>query len=185
MMSRHLSQSHLAVPRPSRRAIDHLYDDVYLQSWTHGASRQYWVVALNGKTVRPISDPAAHEHLQALEVRERSQLAAEQTIPAAVEEMGVSSFEITRPWMDRTGWDITYRGVRRDLLQNLTDTPYAYTCQMGHVLCQQPGEADLVSSAADEQKLRYLLENGQVRDGCNPIEVPVVSSGHTFARVLY
>jgi hypothetical protein len=40
-LSRHISKEHLNGLQGSRLRIDDFYDDAYLQTWTHGASRKY------------------------------------------------------------------------------------------------------------------------------------------------
>src|SRR5436190_18033768 len=40
-LTRHLSRTHLNSWQVSKPRIDDLYDDVFLQSWTYGALRQY------------------------------------------------------------------------------------------------------------------------------------------------
>src|ERR1700704_1399210 len=42
-LSRHISKEHLNGRQASRSRLDDHYDDVYLQSWTHGGSRKYWI----------------------------------------------------------------------------------------------------------------------------------------------
>jgi hypothetical protein len=43
----------------SRAELNTLYDDVFLQTWTHrahGVEQQYWVVRRNGSLTRPVAD---------------------------------------------------------------------------------------------------------------------------------
>ena len=40
-LTKHISQQHLGGRQATSSRIGNLYDDVYLQTWTHGASRRY------------------------------------------------------------------------------------------------------------------------------------------------
>jgi hypothetical protein len=57
-LSRHFSKEHLNGLQALRSRIGELYDDAYLQTWTHGASRKYWVVQKNGSLIRPVTGQA-------------------------------------------------------------------------------------------------------------------------------
>jgi hypothetical protein len=150
-MLKHLRLQHADIPRPSRRTVDQLYEDVYLQTWTHSTHRPYWVVARAGRVLRVAENRSSHEHLQALREREKTRRAAIQA--AASDHSGPSSFESLRPWIERTQWDETYRGLSRDLLQRLTEMPAPSSSDRDHCLWSRPGEVDLVSPAGDERKL--------------------------------
>lgn len=48
----------------------------------------------------------------------------------------------TRPWMERTRWEIIYQGFRRDILRSLTEMPCS-SPRTDHVLGQRSNPADL------------------------------------------
>ncbi|KAK7177969.1 hypothetical protein PSPO01_15981 [Paraphaeosphaeria sporulosa] len=87
--------------RASKSRIDGMYDDVFLQTWGDGPNRRYWTVLVNGSVVRPVNCPDAHDHL-------------------------ASTLQSTSLWMERTRWPITYQGVRRDVLLDLTAVPVTH-----------------------------------------------------------
>jgi hypothetical protein len=64
--SRHFSKEHLTGLHASRLKID----DVYLQSWTHGASRKYWVVQKDGSLIRLVTGHGARRRLLSVWKRE-------------------------------------------------------------------------------------------------------------------
>ncbi|KAL3705716.1 hypothetical protein TMatcc_009389 [Talaromyces marneffei ATCC 18224] len=145
---KHLRHQHPDRPRSSRRAVDQLYDDVYLQTWNR---QPYWIISRGGRTLRLAQERSTYDHLQALQERERTRHAAIQA--ATVQDSGIAtrSFESLRPWIERTGWEQTYDGLHRDLLRRLTEMPLLYNSCQDHRLWSSPGEADLVSPAADER----------------------------------
>uniref|UniRef100_A0A093VY56 Uncharacterized protein n=2 Tax=Talaromyces marneffei PM1 TaxID=1077442 RepID=A0A093VY56_TALMA len=57
----------------------------------------------------------------------------------------------------RTGWEQTYDGLHRDLLRRLTEMPLPYNRRQDHQLWSSPGEADLMSPAADEQVIWRIV----------------------------
>lgn len=71
-LTKHISKEHLGGRQATRARIDHLYHDVYLQTWTQGASRRYWIVKKDGSLTRPVADRGASEHIQSLHGRERA-----------------------------------------------------------------------------------------------------------------
>lgn len=70
-LSKHISKNHLNGQQASRGRIQDLYDDVYLQTWTHGSSRRYWRVKKDGNIIRPVAGRDVTEHLQSVQERER------------------------------------------------------------------------------------------------------------------
>jgi putative component of membrane protein insertase Oxa1/YidC/SpoIIIJ protein YidD len=58
----HLAVSHLHA-RASKPRTDDLYDDVFLQTWSDGPLRSYWIVCVDGATVRPLYQLHAAAHL--------------------------------------------------------------------------------------------------------------------------
>lgn len=121
-LTKHLSKNHLNGRHSSRSRIDHLYDDVYLQSWTNGSSRRYWTVENYGSLIRPVLGRDTCEYLQAVQNRERQHLELEAQASLQNRETARQTFATTGPWMDRTRWQVVYKDVRRDHLLGLTET---------------------------------------------------------------
>ena len=53
------------------RNLDKLIDYVYLQTWTTGPGRKYWIIEQNGTILRPGGGPEAQDHIQSVRQRER------------------------------------------------------------------------------------------------------------------
>ncbi|KAL3711303.1 hypothetical protein TMatcc_005101 [Talaromyces marneffei ATCC 18224] len=137
---KHLRHQHPDRPWSSRRAI----------------------ISRGGRTLRLAQERSTYDHLQALQERERTRHAAIQA--ATVQDSGIAarSFESLRPWIERTGWGQTYDGLHRDLLRRLTEMPLPYNRRQDHQLWSSPGEADLISPAADEQviwRIAYAVDS--------------------------
>ncbi|KAE8550155.1 hypothetical protein EYB25_006376 [Talaromyces marneffei] len=60
---KHLRHQHPDRPWSSRRAVDQLYDDVYLQTWNR---QPYWIISRGGRTLRLAQERSTYDHLQAL-----------------------------------------------------------------------------------------------------------------------
>jgi hypothetical protein len=73
-LTKHISQKQLGGRQVTNARIGNLYDDVYLQTWTHGASRRYWIVKKNGSTIRPVTGRGVSEYIQSTHWRERIRL---------------------------------------------------------------------------------------------------------------
>ncbi|KAL5320126.1 hypothetical protein ACEPPN_010927 [Leptodophora sp. 'Broadleaf-Isolate-01'] len=136
--------------------LDNLYDDVYLQTWTHGASRRYWIVKKNGSTIRPVAGRGVSEHIKSARQRERAR-AEEQERTQSTNTIALT-LAGTRPWMERTRWEITYQGFRRDILRSLTEMPWG-SPWTDHVLgpSLNPTDPGLVSPQDDEAKIALLM----------------------------
>lgn len=61
-LTKHISQQHLGGRQATSSRISDLYDDVYLQTWTHSASRRYWIVKKDGSTIRPVASRGVSEY---------------------------------------------------------------------------------------------------------------------------
>lgn len=148
IMGRHISTTHRNGSRTSRAELNELYDDVFLQTWTHrahGVEQQYWVVRKNGSLTRPVADRETYALLQSTHKREWDRLESDAQAQAYnTQDTGAKTLVASRPWMDRTRWGVTYDGVRRDVLLDLAAMPYGTT---DHVLGnrQRDGAPDLVS----------------------------------------
>src|SRR5882757_8042859 len=135
-LSKHISKNHLNGRLASRARIQDLYDDVYLQSWTNGATRQYWTVRKDGRTVRPVAGRGVEDHLQSVYEREYKHLHAQEGRQGSCTDTGTPTFAATGPWMDRTRWLETYRGARRDILLGLTEMPKLARSTDDYIICE-------------------------------------------------
>ncbi|KAH6689252.1 hypothetical protein BKA61DRAFT_717673 [Leptodontidium sp. MPI-SDFR-AT-0119] len=144
-LTKHISQKHLGGRQATSARIGNLYDDVYLQTWTHGASRRYWIVKKNGSTIRPSA-------------RQRERARAEEQERTQSTNTIAPTLAGTRPWMERTRWEITYQGFRRDILRSLTEMPWG-SPWIDHVLgpSSNPTDLGLVSPQDDEAKIALLI----------------------------
>ncbi|KAH6974916.1 hypothetical protein EDB80DRAFT_830437 [Ilyonectria destructans] len=72
LLRRHISSTHLYDKHSTRRELDELYDDIWLQTWTAGSNRtrKYWIIKHKGSLLRVNDDIQAH--LQSVEECERS-----------------------------------------------------------------------------------------------------------------
>ncbi|KAH8591171.1 hypothetical protein B0O99DRAFT_719407, partial [Bisporella sp. PMI_857] len=164
-ITRHVS-SCCPPPRASsvrRRNPDDLYQDVRLQTWVAGASRQYWIVrqALKDDPLRIFSGSA---HLDAIHQRERAYIAA--CDREAMQETGIKELELTSLWMERTQWAHVYEGTRRDLLVRISEVERASSYDRDFPIGQHEG-VNLVSPRSDEQKIWQLMAAlGRALDRC-------------------
>ncbi|CAM1507683.1 Fc.00g073240.m01.CDS01 [Cosmosporella sp. VM-42] len=150
-----------AVSNTGRSNTDDLFEYVYLQTWTTGSSRKYWIIEQGGNIARPVNDQRTDEHLMAVHKREmaRHQGARDKRLNEEAKQISISpnpaelSFGEQRLWIERTGWEKTYRGKSRQVLLAMTETPIWYY-QQGHSL-RRPGQAEsgqsLVSPPEDER----------------------------------
>ncbi|OBT59957.1 hypothetical protein VE03_10692 [Pseudogymnoascus sp. 23342-1-I1] len=132
------------------------YDEVYLQTWTHGSSRKYWTVKKNGSIIRLVAGWGVGEHMQQLQQR---------VIQRTEEQERTHSTNITTPtlagtppWIERTRWEIIYQGFRRDILRSFTEMPCSPP-RTDHVLGQRsnPADLELVSPQVDEARVALLM----------------------------
>lgn len=157
-LTKHISQKHLGGRQATRSRIDKVnhHDDVYLQTWTYGASRRYWIVKKDGSTIRPVAGRGVSEHIESAYQREPAWAMERErthsTNTAALTLAGI------RPWMERTRWEITYQGFRRDILRRLTEMPWD-SPWVDHVLGpgSNPADPELVSPQDDEAKIALLM----------------------------
>ncbi|OBT78668.1 hypothetical protein VF21_02253 [Pseudogymnoascus sp. 05NY08] len=154
--SRHASKEHLNGRNASRKRVGPYYDEVYLQTWTHGSSRKYCTVKKNGSIIRPVAGWSVGEHMQQLQQREMQR--AEEQERTHSTNMTTPTLAGTRPWMERTRWEIIYQGFRRDILRSLTEMPCS-SPRTDHVLRQRsnPADLELVSPQVDEARIALLM----------------------------
>ncbi|KAJ9655510.1 hypothetical protein H2201_008786 [Coniosporium apollinis] len=157
-MTDHLSKVHLC-DHASKSRTDSLYDDVFLQTWGDGPTRNYWTVLVNGNVLRPVNLPCAHDHLES--VREREQARRQEQQRADLTDTGAQTLQSTGPWMERTRWPITYQGVRRDILLRLANIPVTDEANRYKLVRTEDG-VDLASSGEDEKRIWHLTQVVQV-----------------------
>ncbi|KAH8798595.1 hypothetical protein F5884DRAFT_813073 [Xylogone sp. PMI_703] len=105
--------------RPSSTEIKALMEEVYLQIWTYCAHRTnsgFWIVKKNGSVAHPVMEPTAHEFLQGIYNKEHKHFELQTQNGSSAQSTAPPTFVSSRPWMDRTKWDTTYNGLRRDVL---------------------------------------------------------------------
>jgi hypothetical protein len=75
-----------------------------------------------------------------------------------------STFTDLRPWLERTGWEQTYKNFNYGLLRNLTTMPSSLLSVRGPVLSRARSGTihtvlvkDLISSAGNKQKIAAIL----------------------------
>lgn len=107
--------------------------------------------------------PETRAHLQEVLEREQKYLDAEKQPRVYSKALGDDSFAGTSLWLERTQWPVTYKGVRRDILQAMTRLPNSIgidpNIDTHFVLGQGPheGDAGIVSLRGDEQKISCAL----------------------------
>jgi hypothetical protein len=112
-------------------------------------------VAINGTTLRPLRLPHADEHLRLVQEREQARREEQQSI--ALSNMGAQTLQNTGPWMERTGWPITFQAVRRDILLGLADPP-AMPRGDDWTIGSPKHELRVISPAGDEQRIWHLTK---------------------------
>ncbi|KAH8799328.1 hypothetical protein F5884DRAFT_811482 [Xylogone sp. PMI_703] len=183
MMDRHV-RTHFPDRRVPQGQIWEVCDEVYLQTWTyyaHGSNQDFWIVEKGGSVIRPVLNRQTSDHIQA--VKEREERHAQDAARTSGIYTATPTFAGTGTWMDRTGWEETYRGKRRDILQALTEIPPSRPWT-DHFLGRGPGpgDPDLVSPLEDEIKIACLMVGMQrVFDRCKKT---AQSTGHTLLRWL-
>jgi hypothetical protein len=145
-----------------RRDLDQQFECVYLQTWTTGSTRKYWIIKQGGSIVRQVDSSAVQAHLRSVLTREfnRGKLPNEMTAAPPVAPADTTAFALQTPWLERTGWDRTYNNKdRREVLTALTRTfvsPGGREHHIGHG--QQYGlDKDLVSPGEDEDRIACLI----------------------------
>ncbi|KAF5701738.1 telomere-associated helicase [Fusarium mundagurra] len=147
---------------PRRGHIEKHFDYVYLQTWTSGSRRRYWIIERNGNLLRPVDGEEIQNHLRAVHEREQKQGQDEES--RALQPTSVPpqlSYAEQWPWIERTGWDQTYsdKGRRKVLAALITMD----SCPSGqaYLLARQgiSGLTEgLVSSTEDEMKIAALVK---------------------------
>ncbi|KAH7205222.1 hypothetical protein BKA60DRAFT_466736 [Fusarium oxysporum] len=151
-----------------------MYEPVYLQAWTRNpVGGRYWIVEYRGITTRPIGGKDVYNHLQGVFERERRLQQGSSAGQAAVgrdtgsdtsAKIPTSTFTDLRPWLERTGWEQTYKSFDRDLLRNSTIMPSPLSLCRGLLLGRARSgtthtvlDKNLISSADNERNIAAIL----------------------------
>lgn len=137
---------------------------VYLQAWIRNPPEgRYWVVCEDGNETRPVEDQEAFHHLGELYRRERQHNQSISDERAMATLNAKPTYPELRPWLERTGWEVTYRNAHRVLLRSLAEMPSRLPSAQPLLLGRAgtgDGRArldrDVVISADDEQKTAVL-----------------------------
>ncbi len=147
------------------RDIDKNMEYVFLQSWTVGSNRKYWVIERDGDIIRPPSGQDIHDHMAAVRDRQKEFLGHEvhgEQPPRETAQPDLSLHD-RRPWIERTGWDRTYRDKNHRLfLRILTQVPAALPSgNPRSLVLAKPGVCgvaqELVSPCADETRIAAII----------------------------
>ncbi|KAL6789482.1 hypothetical protein GGI42DRAFT_347252 [Trichoderma sp. SZMC 28013] len=151
--------------RNSNHNIDNFIQYVYLQTWATGSARQYWTIKRDGSLFRPIGGQATQDHLKSVQQREheRNHNRGSRNLMATHDATTSShlTFAEQRPWLERTGWEDTYRGRDRKLLSSLIEMPFHLPQTQPFTLAQGSMvglDHDIISPASDEKKIAALLK---------------------------
>ena len=69
-----------------------------------------------------MADLGVSKHITSVHEQERTRAEEQAHVHSA--STAAPTFAGTRPWMERTRWEITYQGVRWDILRSLTEMPW-------------------------------------------------------------
>ncbi|KAF4442004.1 hypothetical protein F53441_11849 [Fusarium austroafricanum] len=101
-------------------------------------------------------------HLREVLEREQQYLDAKTQPRFYSKALGDDSFAATSLWLERTRWPITYKNMRRDILQAMTRLPIhdkVGSVETDYILGQGPleGDPDIIISTGDEEKIMCFL----------------------------
>lgn len=120
------------------------------------------VTATGPRKISENARKAAEDHMSAVLRRHMQHVVAEKDSRIMASSAGRDALATTSPWLARTRWRETYRGVRRDNLRALASIPRRRTASKAwsnFALGQSEigGGNDVVSTATEEQKLSCIL----------------------------
>ena len=170
-------------PKRSSTHVDDLIEYVYLQTWKSGPGRKYWLVKKNESAIRPVGGQQGSDHLMAVREREhaRTQERMKQ-LPNAEETTMLPrlTFAEQRPWLERTGWEDTYRGRDHRLLSALSAMPTKHAQMLAEAGAGNTMPDDLMSPAVHEQRIAATLKLFDIlMDRCEE------TAGKTSRNILY
>jgi hypothetical protein len=98
-------------------------------------------------------------HINEVLKRERTYRDAETQPRFYSKALGDDSFAAASLWLERTRWQITYKNVRRDILQAMARLPKISSLGTDYILRQGPfeGDPDLKISTKDKEKISCFL----------------------------
>ncbi|KAH9203682.1 hypothetical protein DL95DRAFT_231391, partial [Leptodontidium sp. 2 PMI_412] len=111
-------------------------------------------VKKNGSTIRPVAGRGVSEHIQGVQQQESER--AERQEQTYGTNMATPTLAGTRPWMERTRWEITYQGFRPDILWNLTEMSRT-SLWVNHVLGPSSNPTDPERESPQSDKARIAL----------------------------
>jgi hypothetical protein len=146
-------------PRPWRSGV------TFQQFFKMGAFQQIFEVEAGregeeqqiqggSRVVGPFAGQDVEEHLQPTLQREYERLHTQQRLGSNCIETKTQTLFATSPWMERTRWHETYRGVRRDILLGMTKMPNVHQLTDDYIINR---ELNVVSSWQDEQRIAALM----------------------------
>lgn len=112
--------------------IDRFVEYVYLQTWCRGPKAEYWLVRYGCSTLRQAMSTTAKAHLQSIREREAARNTSHciaQAEPPAALTLSSLAFGEQRPWIERTGWDVMFRGRDRNILLTMISVPWQHGTQ--------------------------------------------------------
>ena len=99
---------------------------------------------------------------------EETRRLAERSHDRSATDTGIDDLALTSNWIPRTGWPSTFAGVKRRLLQVLSQSP---ACDGRRLHLGDHGARTLYSSADDEQRLsRIGLAVDHFLNQCPPLD---------------
>ncbi|KAM5527659.1 hypothetical protein FOXYSP1_20021 [Fusarium oxysporum f. sp. phaseoli] len=107
-------------------------------------------------------NPETRVHLREVLEREKKYHDSEKQPRFYSKALGDDSFAATSLWLERTRWPVTYKNVRRDILQAMTRLPIRAkvgSVETDYILGQGPleGDPDLIIPRKDEKKIICFL----------------------------
>ena len=147
---------------------DDFVEPVRLQTWITGPGRKYWIIANDGNAPDSVGNRQVNtnevDHYQSVQEREneRDRIRGMRVAETWIDNSGTPSlsFAEQRPWLERTGWEATFKKKSRHLLAAIVSVP-RYGSDAKPYLLLRKGvdglEEDLVSPASDELRIAQIL----------------------------
>jgi hypothetical protein len=162
--SRHVTERHQRMMVQLGVGSAAMFQPVYLQAWVRKPSEgRYWVVYKDGRKARPVGGQQTLDHLEDVLSREQQRNQSSAHVGATAALDANPAFPELRPWLERTGWGVTYQAMNRALLRSLALLPSKIHDVRPLVVGRAgTGEGhaqlhyDIVIPAADEQKTAIL-----------------------------
>ncbi|KAF5975168.1 hypothetical protein FBULB1_7524 [Fusarium bulbicola] len=145
---------------PSRRGSR--WFEVGRKTAAHACMGKQGKTPVGGSSAQSQLNPEMRAHLREVLEREQQYLDAKTQPRFYSKALGDDSFAATSLWLERTRWPITYKNVRRDILQAMTRLPIrakAGSVETDYFLGQGPldGDPDIIIPRKDEEKIMCFL----------------------------